>query len=152
MLKYLLFALIILIVGLFAFVRFSPLGDDLHVDPEIAKAPKVSGHVLVRIDGRIDSPLYEMPAEDLAAKLEAIILETPRTSHFAGDIEDDFATYVTRSALWGFPDVANVKVVERGENRSEIVILSRLRYGAYDFGVNQTRVENWLEDLSLEDG
>jgi uncharacterized protein (DUF1499 family) len=139
-----------MIAGLMVFVRFNPLGNEFHIDPEIAQKPKISGHALVRSDGRLDSPLYEMSAEDLAVRLEEIILTTPRTTHFAGDIEDDFATYVTRSRLWGFPDIANVKIVDRGENRSEVVILSRLRYGAYDLGVNQARVEDWLEQLSLD--
>lgn len=150
MLKYILCAVALLVVGLWAFVRFNPLGSALHIDPETANIPKVSGHVLVRKDGRIDSPLYEMSAEDLAARLEEIILDTPRTVHFAGDIEESYATYVTRSGLWGFPDIANVKVIDRGEDRSELVILSQLRYGAMDFGVNQARVEGWLEKLSLD--
>lgn len=150
MLKYTLYVVIFAVVALATFVRLNPLGDDLHVDPQTAPIPNVPGHALLRSDGRLDSPLYEMPAEDLAAKLEEIILDTPRTKHFAGDISEGYASYVTRSALFGFPDIANVKVVDRGENKSELVILSRLRYGKMDMGVNQARVENWMEQLSKD--
>ena len=150
MLKYSIILLAILVAVAWGFVRFNPLAESLHIDPETAERPSVAGHILVRSDGQIDSPLYEMSPEDLAARLEAIVLDTPRTLHFAGDIDDGFATYVTRSALWGFPDIANVKVVERGEGRAELIILSRLRYGTMDFGVNRTRVENWLERLSVD--
>lgn len=127
------------------FVRFVPLNAEaLHVDPQTAPVPDVPGHALIRGE---DAPRYEMARDDLAAKLDAIIAATPRTRKLAGDLSTGHATYVTRSRLWGFPDVANVAVVENADGTVSPVILSRLRYGYDDMGVNAARVQDWLDQL-----
>ena len=69
--------------------------------------------------------LAQPPAE-VAARLEAIALATPRTVRVAG--EGLWVTYVTRSALWGFPDYTSVKVVPDGAG-SVVTIFARARFG-----------------------
>ena len=56
-------------------------------------------------------------------------------------------TYVTRSALWGFPDYTSVKVVPDGAG-SVVTIFARARFGESDIGVNRARVERWLSQLA----
>ncbi len=143
----------VLAIGLLAlvaamlYVRLTPVDARAYaVDPETVKAPGFSGHVLLRPGGDIEPATYALPPKTLAARMEAIILATPRTERIAGALEDGMATYVTRSALWGFPDVATVKIVET-EGGSALRIFSRLRYGAMDMGVNRARVEGWLSQL-----
>ncbi|WP_298357188.1 DUF1499 domain-containing protein [uncultured Litoreibacter sp.] len=144
--------LAILVIGFLAgayFVRSKPLDTaSLHIDPETAERPGVPGHVLLRAGADIEPPVYEMDASALALRVEAVILSTPRTEKLAGELADGYASYVTRSALWGFPDIASVKVVEAGEGKSSLIVLSRLRYGQMDMGVNRARVEDWLAQLS----
>lgn len=74
--------------------------------------------------------------------VEAVILASPRTRLLAA--QDDQRIYVTRSAVWGFPDYASVRI-EAGR----IEIFSRLRFGRSDLGVNQARVRSWLAALLL---
>jgi len=135
------------LVAVMLYVRLTPVDARAYVvDPDTVEVPGFSGHVLLRPGGDIEPVTYDMPAETLAARLEAIILATPRTERISGSLEGGSATYVTRSALWGFPDVASVKIVEV-EGGSALRIFSRLRYGAMDLGVNRARVEGWLSQL-----
>ncbi len=147
MLKTILVVGLLIVASLMLFVRFFPLDiRALHADPEAENRTSGPGKVLLRPGGDIEPPTYDMSVEALAARIEAIILATPRTTRVAGSLEDGFASYVTRSAFWGFPDVANVKVVA-GEGGASLRIISRLRYGKYDMGVNRARVEGWLDQL-----
>ena len=74
-------------------------------------------------------------------RLDASIRGTPR---IAGSPEAGSVTYVTRSRVVGFPDYATVAVTQRA-GRSYPVILSRLRFGGSDLGVNRARVTRRLE-------
>ena len=85
----------------------------------------------------------EIPADAATFEaLERIILATPRTTRLAGSPAEGRATYITRSALWGFPDYATVEL--RGKR---IVTYSRARFGRSDLGVNRKRVTGWLDAL-----
>jgi len=135
------------LVAAMLYVRLTPVDARAYaVDPETVKVPGFSGHVLLRPGGDIEPVTFDMPAKTLAAQLEAIILATPRTERISGALEDGSATYVTRSAVWGFPDIASVKIVET-QGGSALRIFSRLRYGVMDMGVNRARVEGWLSQL-----
>ena len=76
------------------------------------------------------------------AAVEAVILASPRTRRL--EAEEGQRLYVTRSALWGFPDYATVRLED-----GKLEIYSRLRFGQSDLGVNQARVRGWLADLEL---
>lgn len=84
-----------------------------------------------------------LPAEDeTLEKLDAIIRATPRTVVLAGSIEGARLTYVTRSAVFGFPDYTTVE--QAGDM---LVIYGRLRFGRSDLGVNAKRIDGWLYQL-----
>ena len=132
-----------------AFVRLAPLDiGRFHLDPETADRPKPRGQFLVREGGDAEPVTVDLPRAALAAQLDAVILATPRTTRLAGNLEEGYASYVTRSGLWGFPDVASVKIVEDAGGGAAVLILSRQVYGIEDFGVNRARVEGWLAQIT----
>lgn len=58
--------------------------------------------------------------------------------------------YVQRSWLFRFPDYISVQLIEMGKERSSLALLSRSKYGHYDFGVNRKRVKRLLERLDVK--
>ena len=81
------------------------------------------------------------PAE-LLARLDAVALATPRTVRLAGSVEEGRITWVTRSALWGFPDYTTAEARDDG-----LYVRSRLRFGREDMGVNAARLGLWARAL-----
>jgi hypothetical protein len=79
---------------------------------------------------------------DLLARLDALAMATPRTTRLAGSLEAGRITWITRSALWGFPDYTTAEVRPDG-----LYVLSRLRFGSEDMGVNAARLTDWLSRL-----
>ncbi len=73
------------------------------------------------------------------ARLDAIIQSTKRTSVLAGSIEDEMITYITRSAVFGFPDYTTVR-----QDGMQLMIYGRLRMGYSDLGVNARRIDGWI--------
>lgn len=80
--------------------------------------------------------------EGSLAKLDIAARNWPRTQVLAGSVEEGMITYVTRTAVWGFPDYTTVR-----QKGGQLEIYARLRFGRKDFGVNRTRVEAWLKAL-----
>lgn len=74
------------------------------------------------------------------ARFDAVARGWPRTQALAGSVEEGMVSYVTRSALWGFPDYTTAR--QAGER---LEIYARLRFGRGDMGVNRKRVEAWLD-------
>jgi uncharacterized protein (DUF1499 family) len=75
-------------------------------------------------------------------RLDVIIRATPRTHVLAGTPESGMITYVTRSAVFGFPDYTTLR--RAGD---QLEIYGRLRFGKSDLGVNATRIDGWLMRL-----
>jgi hypothetical protein len=116
-----------------------------HVDPDLVTERGSYNSFLMRDGGDAPALRLNAPPSEVAEQLEATILSTPRTVRLAGDA--GFGTYVTRSALWGFPDYVSVRVKPDGAG-SVVTIFSRARFGQSDLGVNRARVERWLSTLS----
>ena len=125
----LLVPLLVLFMVFAAYIRLAPSNPDRwHVDPSDAIDPGRGG-VLRKV------------TSDLAA-FDAIIQAAPRVRVLAGAVAEGHITYVTRSRVWGFPDYITVKQIG-----SELIILSRQRFGRSDLGVNAARLNRWLELL-----
>ena len=136
-----LWLLLAVVPGFAAYVRLAPS------DP-------ARWHVAVTVDG----PAGEVQAGDgwgrlrlgpdrgtpsaLLARLDAVALATPRTQRLAGSVEEGRITWITRSALWGFPDYTTAEVHPDG-----VHVLARLRFGGGDLGVNAARLRDWLSRL-----
>lgn len=95
--------------------------------------------------GLPEEAAFDADPATVAAAFEAVALAAPRTILLAGGAQEGWATYVQRSRLIGWPDYISVKAVDLGEGRSALAIWSRSRFGYSDWGVNQARVERWLE-------
>lgn len=138
-------AAIAALAGAAVFVRAAPSDPALwHVDPDLVTERGSYNSFLMRDGG--DAPALHLaaPPAEVAPRLAGIILATPRTTRLAGD--DLFGTYVTRSALWGFPDYTSVLVKPDGTG-SVVTVFARARFGQSDLGVNRKRVEQWMAEL-----
>jgi uncharacterized protein (DUF1499 family) len=132
---------IIALLGLLAYIRLAPsAATTWHVDPTTVTAPAKPNHWLVAAP----SVALSLSADDAAAKLAAIATATPRTVLLAG--EGLHTTWITRSAVMGYPDYTSVMITPTATG-SEITIYARARFGQSDFGVNRARVESWLKQL-----
>lgn len=127
------YLILLIVVGGLAWIRLAPSDPEVwHVDPKVTSDQDLTGGVRRRVPA----------GEDEMARLNAIILATPRTEVLAGSVDEGFATYVTRSQWMGFPDYTTVK-----EADGVLEIWARLRFGKSDMGVNRKRVDGWLEEL-----
>ena len=81
-------------------------------------------------------------ASAMLAQLDAIALATPRTRRLAGGVAAGRITWITRSALWGFPDYTTAEVQVDG-----IYLFAHLRFGGGDSGVNAARLREWFSQL-----
>lgn len=70
------------------------------------------------------------------ARVDAAARALPRTQVLAGSLAEGRVTYVTRSALFGFPDYTTVELAE-----GQVRMLARLRFGRSDLGVNRRRLQ-----------
>ena len=78
------------------------------------------------------------PAEALRA-LSEVAETAARTTRLAGSVAGGHVSYVTRSRIFGFPDVTNIWISDgRVHVRGKAVV------GKGDMGVNRARVRRWL--------
>ncbi len=137
--------IILLIAVLFStYVRVSGVDPrNWHVDPETENFAAGQGFQL----HTAESPRWSESAQEVMQALSDVATETPRTSVLSGRPADAHITFETRSLVWGFPDYTTVKAVEV-EGTTVLAILARLKYGSNDLGVNEARVQGWLDELT----
>jgi len=137
--------LALLVIGFGAYVRLAPSDPARwHVPP----APAAQADCTVQQgegDARATCLLPAAPAEALA-KLDAIAMATPRTTRLAGSPEEGRITWITRSALWGFPDYTTAEAAPDATG-TRLTLHARLRFGRSDMGVNAARLRDWLPKL-----
>ncbi|WP_347310193.1 DUF1499 domain-containing protein [Defluviimonas sp. SAOS-178_SWC] len=81
------------------------------------------------------------------ARLDAVALATPRTTRLAGSPEEGSITWVTRSAIFGFPDYTTAVAHQDGPD-TILTLHARQRFGRRDFGVNAARLRDWIARLT----
>jgi uncharacterized protein (DUF1499 family) len=131
-------ALVVLLAAAAVWVRLAP------IDPAAWHTDPVHGTEGPNSD--VSKTFIALPPAEALAALDAVALAYPRTRRIAGSPEEGRITYVTRSAVWGFPDFTTVAAVE-DEGGAWLVIHARSRFGGYDWGVNASRVAAWLAAL-----
>lgn len=136
----LILALIALVlIGADAWVRLAPIDPSRYAVAGLAKPPgdhpETGGFQAARA---LADPRGQMAA------LDKIIRDTARTRRVSGSLEAGHVAYVTRSALWGFPDVTTLWV--EGDT---LQIRGHLVYGRSDLGVNKVRILGWLDEAGL---
>lgn len=123
--------LFLVVLALGVWVRVAPSDPGRwHISP-VGKSEGIGqGSALMRVpDGKLSD-------------LNDIASATPRTRVLAGSVADGMITYITRSALWGFPDYTTVAV-----EGDDLVLFARLRFGRRDLGVNAKRLQDWRARL-----
>jgi hypothetical protein len=131
---------LIAFLGVLAFVRLVPSDPaDWHVDLAAPGFDPGHGAVFCITPENRYGPL----AEGALAGLDAIALATPRTERLAGSVAEGRITWVTRSALMGYPDYTTAQVLPG----PGLCVYGRQRFGLRDLGVNATRIGAWMQVL-----
>ena len=97
------------------------------------------------------SPIFEIPAADLASSFDAVAMAEPRVEKLgAREIGNDLQVdYVQYSKLIGYPDTITSRFIDLGAGSSTLAVFSRAHYGYRDFGVNEGRIKDWMRKLDL---
>jgi uncharacterized protein (DUF1499 family) len=154
---YLLWALLAALVGFAAYVRLAPSDPARwHSDPsagwpaqaQTAMTPLgTTSKIVTTLNSAIASVEAQGPDWAALKRLDEIALATPRTVRLAGSPEEGRITWVTRSALWGFPDYTTAQAVTHDVATSGVTIFARSRFGRSDLGVNAARLQDWVGKL-----
>ncbi len=135
---------VVVILGLAGYIRLAP-SDPARWHADLGAQgfqPPGNAHVFcVRPDNRF-GPIAGDPGA-LLARLDAIALATPRTERLAGSVEEGRITWVTRSALMGYPDYTTAQVMDG----PGLCLMGRQRFGSEDLGVNAARIGAWVQEL-----
>ncbi|MDW4548674.1 DUF1499 domain-containing protein [Defluviimonas sp. D31] len=132
--------LLALLVGAgLAWIRLAPSDPARwHVDPAVPGEPD-GARATLSLPG-------QGPAETLA-RLDAIARAAARTVRLAGSPEEGRITWITRSAVFGFPDYTTAQAVRNGAD-VDLTLHARQRFGRRDFGVNAARLRDWTAALT----
>ena len=137
MMKPISLAVLIALAGLMAYVRLAPVTAALwHIDLTSRPAP-VTTPSPDRVT-QLRNGAYTDTTASLA-RIDTIAMATPRTRRIAGTSAEGRITYETRSLIWGFPDYTTAQSTPQGT-----LIFARQRFGSNDWGVNATRLREWL--------
>ena len=137
---WILLALLVLATAGGVWIRVAPSDPSRwHADPAQAATGRNAHVARVHLD---------LPPDRALEAVAAVALAEPRTVLLAGSPAEGMMTFVSRSALWGFPDYITVLASADGTGTS-LVIHGRARFGASDLGVNAARTGRWLDALGL---
>ncbi|PRX37772.1 Protein of unknown function [Meinhardsimonia xiamenensis] len=147
--KLALVILLVAAVALMAYVRLAPSPPGRwHVDPLTAPLPGAGGVALRPGSPDGQTPVWPVPPAALLAAFAAHVeATTPRITRLAGSPEEGRITWIVRSRVFGFPDYVTVSAFP-ADGGAALAILSRLRFGRSDLGVNRARVKRWLEGFN----
>ncbi len=139
---------VIAALGLLAYIRLAPSDPAIwHVSPltavEIGQG-SCAASIETLTGGARAACLSTDTPETLLSRLDQLALASPRTARLAGTPQSGRITWMTRSALIGFPDytTAEATITPSG---TRLDIYARLRFGREDFGVNAARLTAWLK-------
>lgn len=92
----------------------------------------------------LEPPVFAHPPEALFALVQEVVTAQPHLSILTDDAASRRLDVVQRTPVLGFPDTVSLQVLPAGEGGATLAILSRSRYGTWDFGKNGARVKTWL--------
>ena len=133
-----LIVLAVLIAAAFAYVRLAPLPGD-----RIGRAGETREVGTYPTEGGFTAVVEVAEGAAALAALRKVALDTPRTEALS-EADAAVQSFVTRSRIWGFPDITNAWIAE-----GRLHVSAHLVYGRKDFDVNRSRVEAWLERANL---
>lgn len=136
--------LLVLAIAGAIWVRLAPSDPaDWHVDPQAVTVPAKDNFALIQGG---DALRFALPPADLAARVDAVARDWPRTRLLAGSVADGWMTYITRSRWMAFPDYTSVRIVPDGDG-ARLTVFARSRFGQSDLGVNAARLAAWTAAL-----
>jgi uncharacterized protein (DUF1499 family) len=154
---YVAFGLLAALVAFAAYVRLAPSDPAVWHVSALPALPPTGHYVITALDapGAITSTMnsarayIELPGSpsSVLRRLDAIAMATPGTERLAGSPEERHITWVTRSALWGFPDYTTAQAGVSDVATTDVAIFARSRFGKGDMGVNAARLKDWLSRL-----
>lgn len=145
-LREVVFIFVAIVVAALAYVRFAPIHIlKAHVEPQLGQPVKQAASVDQLKAFYVSQNLLGFPGENMR-KMDAIIMRTPRTKVLNGSVSSGMVTYVTRSAVFGFPDLTTVKVEPTPEG-THMWLFGRAIYGISDLNKNKARLLGWLQQL-----
>ncbi|MDW4497616.1 DUF1499 domain-containing protein [Sulfitobacter sp. D35] len=124
---------LVVVIGLLAYIRLAPS------DPARWHQPVPYSE---NTDMQSGAARVIKAEPNALARIDAAARGLQRTSVLAGSVEEGRITYVTRSAVFGFPDYTTVE-----QNDKQLKLYARQRFGRSDFGVNRDRLEQLLAAL-----
>jgi hypothetical protein len=128
---------------LLGYIRLAP-SDPQRWHIALAPRPAILAAPSLQVVTLTGGAYVDVPAStDTLAKLDQIAMATPRTKRLAGSVAEGRITWITRSALFGFPDYTTAQVAD-----GQITLYARLRFGNGDQGVNAARLGLWAAELS----
>ena len=137
-------------LGLLAYIRLAPSDAAVwHVSPvtaAVAGPGSCLEAIAIQRNGARVACLSADTPETLLSRLDQTALATPRTTRLAGTPQSGRITWVTRTALMGFPDYTTAEA-NQSANGTRLDIYARQRFGGADLGVNAARLTNWLKDF-----
>lgn len=135
----------LLAAGGAGYIRLAPSDPVIwHVAPPEAPFRDLPENRVQAVEGGavLRLPAARAAAADLLARLDAVALDSPRTTRLAGSPDEGRITWITRTAFWGFPDYTTAQAGPDG-----LRLFARQRFGRDDFGVNAARLQDWLKRL-----
>ena len=132
---YIIVIIVCVILALMAYVRLAPTDAAKWHQPVTAAEDADMAGGAIRV--------VTADQDDLA-RVDAAMRAMPRTHVLAGSVEEGRITYVTRSAVWGFPDYTTAQFSD-----GVLKLHARLRFGRSDFGVNAARLSAVLRAVEL---
>ncbi len=123
------------VVMVMGFIRLAPVDVGRWHQPILADVDK---------DMKIGAIRVVPAGADGLARVNEVMLGLERTVAIAGSVEEGRITYVTRSAVFGFPDFTTAE-----QDGDVVKMFARLRFGGSDLGVNRKRLERVLAALKL---
>ena len=139
--------LVLLVLAAGAYVRLAPSDPSVwHVYPDNAdpRTPDYSSP-----NSFLAHRSYPDTPDTILKKIDAAAQATARTRLVAGDITSGMVTYLTRSAIWGFPDYTTLIAKADDRGGTVLIVHGRARFGYSDLGVNKARVLRWLDALGI---
>jgi uncharacterized protein (DUF1499 family) len=95
------------------------------------------------------SPVYPLSIDTVVRNWKKLMASEPRVSLVAADEQNYKYTFIQISKMLRLPDTINVEFIRLEHNHTTLAIYSQSKYGFSDFGINQERINNWLNKLSI---
>lgn len=134
--------LVIVVLSLMAAIRLAPSDPaDWHVDLAAPGFDPGDGQMFCLGPG--GRPAASGPMAAVLGRLDTVALATPRTERLAGSVGEGRITWITRTALIGFPDYTTAQVMPG----PGLCVFGRQRFGRGDWGVNAARIGAWMQEV-----